>query len=630
MRKLALPAVLSAVAPFGACATDAFELNPTTITASQTEHAVADAPASVTVISAEEIQAKGATNLLEALRGLPGITLTGRQVGGRKNITIRGMEDRHTLVLIDGRRISSTDDVIGHSDYQYGWVSMDQVERIELVRGPMSALYGSEAMGGVVNIITRKATPQWHGNGSLRGDSGAGDGHVLSALAGGPLGGGLSLELSAEDLRRGATPLEEDHRFSEIEGQARQTGSLSLGYQLAEGHDLTFDLLRSDEERWRHDLRGATEFRDQYDIDRSQESLGYTGQWSQVRSELRYTRSKFDVANRRSMGIATTRPQALRDDIADGSLAFALGERHFVTLGGEYREEELENAGLVGGSDEAIHQAIYLQDEVSLAEDWALTLGARLDRHEMFGSETSPRAYLVWRATPDLTFKAGYGEAFRAPTLKQISPNYVGAEGPHTFYGNPDIQPETSRSYELGVDWRREGSAYTATLFHNDVEDLIDYRLLRQVGPRRFYIYDNISRATIDGFEASAWQALGYGFALSASFLYLDARNDDTDDKLNGRPEVSMTPTLEWNGGPWGFQLSAQYTGEQYLSGNDGQEKVPDYTLLNLTGSYRVNDNLRLRAGLLNASDVRLEDKSPLFGYAEAERSAYLALDMSF
>lgn len=630
MRKLALPVALSAIAPFGALGDDAFELNPTTVTASRSEHAVADAPASVTVISAEEIRAKGATNLLEALRGLPGITLSGRQVGGRKNISIRGMEDRHTLVLVDGRRISSTDDVIGHSDYQYGWVAIDQIERIELVRGPMSALYGSEAMGGVVNIITRKATSRWHADASLRGDTGAGDGHALSATAGGPLGGGLSLRLSAEDLRRGATPLEEDHRLSEIEGQSRQAGSLSLGYQLAQGHDLSLDLLRSDEQRWRHELRGTTLFRDRYDLDRSQEALGYTGQWGAVRSDLRYTRSKFDVSNRRTRGVSNTRPQALRDDIADGSLAFALGERHFVTLGGEYREEQLENAGLAGGSDEAIHQAVYLQDEVSLAPDWALTLGARLDRHELFGSETSPRAYLVWRATPELTFKAGYGEAFRAPTLKQISPNYVGAEGPHTFYGNPDIRPETSRAYELGVDWRRDGSAYTATLFHNDVEDLIDYRLLRQVGPRRYYIYDNISRATLDGFEASARQALGHGFALSASFLYLDARNDATDDKLNGRPAFSLAPALEWNGGPWGLLLGAQYTGRQYLSGDDGQEKVPGYWLLNLTGSYRVNDNLKLRAGLLNATDVRLQDKSPLFGYAEAERSAYLAMDVGF
>jgi outer membrane receptor for ferrienterochelin and colicins len=637
MRERALATIVAVLFSGPALADDMTELNPITVTATRSEHAAAEAPASITVITAEEIRAKGATNLLEALRGVPGITLAGKQVGGRKNITIRGAEDRHTLVLIDGRRVSSTDDVIGHSDYQYGWVSLDQVERIEVVRGPMSALYGSEAMGGVVNIITKKAGKEWRGGATVRGDAtqgAGGDGYQVSASAGGPLGNGFRLSVSGEQLRETQVPLPEDHGLTELEGRERTSGTVELVYEPVEGQEFSFNVLKSKEQRWRGNQESSGAFRyyqDKYDLDRTQTSLGYRGEWGKVRPEIRFTRSDFEVTSSRSMGVAPTRPQALRDDIADGNVAFPAGGSQLFTLGGEYRKETLENAGLIGGSDSAVHKAVYLQDEINLLETLSLTLGGRSDTHEIFGTEFSPRAYLVWKATPSLTVKTGYGEAFRAPTLKQISPSYVGAEGPHTFYGNANIKPETSRSYEFGLDWRDADSVYTATVFRNDIDDLISLRLL-SVGPgiRRHYIYDNISRARIDGAEFSAWQGLGGGFAASASVLYLDAANRDTGAKLTGRPKFSINPTVEWTGGPWFASVSAEYAGTQYLAGTSGDEKAPDYTLLHLSGSYQLRENARLRAGLRNITDVRLQDESPLFGYAEQGRSAYLALDLTF
>lgn len=613
------------------------ELNPLVVTATRSEHNLAEAPASVSVITAEQIKAKGATNLLEALRGVPGVTLNGRQVGGRKTLSIRGAEDRHTLVLIDGRRISSTDDTIGHSDFQYGWVAMEEIERIEVVRGPMSALYGSEAVGGVINIITRKTRTEWHGGVNLRGDLGedpSGDGHLLAARANGPLGAGFDLALGIEDMRRSPTPWPENKGTSEMEGQDRQSGNLRLGFSPLEGQRLQLDMLRSDETRRRHEqntrLPTQPYYLDTYDLKRSQDALTWQADWSGLTSELRYSQTEFEASNKRSNNIAPTRPQSLRDQVWDGHLAFVLGDSQALTLGAEHREEHLENAGLIGGEDSLQHKALYLQDEISLADDWALTLGARLDRHEIFGNESSPRAYLVWRASPELTVKGGYGEAFRAPTLKQISPSYVGAEGPHTFLGNADIKPETSRSFEFALDWRDADSAYTATLYRNEIKDLIYYNLLYKVGPRSTYQYDNISRARIDGLELSLREELGYGFALGSSMTWMDARDRDTGDKLNGRPEFSATPSLEWAQGKWSALAEWHYTGRQHLKGAAGQERAPGYSLVNLSGSYQLQESLRLRAGLLNAGDLRLEDESELFGYVEQGRTAWLGMEASF
>lgn len=636
MRKPAL--TLACLMASMAQAAPVTELNPLVVTASRSEHSLADAPASVSVITAEQIKARGAGNLLEALRGVPGLNLNGRQVGGRKTLSIRGAEDRHTLVLIDGRRISSTDDTIGHSDYQYGWVAMEQIERIEVVRGPMSALYGSEAVGGVINIITRKGGQQWHGGASVRGELGegpAGDGHQMSASASGPLGEWFDLALGVEDRRRAPTPRPENKATSDIEGQDRQSGNLRLGFTPSEGQRLRLDMLRSEETRRRHEqntrLPARPYYLDTYDLQRRQDALTWQADWSLLRSELRYSEAEFEVNNKRSNNIAPTRPQRLEDRVWDGNLAFALGDSHSLTLGAERREEFLENAGLTGGSDSALHKALYVQDEIALADDWALTLGTRLDHHAIFGSESSPRAYLVWRASPELTIKGGYGEAFRAPTLKQISPNYVGAEGPHTFLGNADIQPETSRSWEIGADWRDEQSAYTATLFRSEIKDLIYYNLLRRVGPRSIYQYDNISEARIDGLEVALRRALGGGFSLASSMTWLDARDRDSDDKLTGRPEFSATPSLAWQQGAWGAELEWQYISQQTLKNAAGQlKRAPAYSLVNLSGSYRVDEHLTLRAGLNNAGDLRLEDKSELFGYVEDGRTLWLGLEASF
>lgn len=636
MRKPAL--TLACLMASMAQAAPVTELNPLVVTASRSEHSLADAPASVSVITAEQIKARGAGNLLEALRGVPGLSLNGRQVGGRKTLSIRGAEDRHTLVLIDGRRISSTDDTIGHSDYQYGWVAMEQIERIEVVRGPMSALYGSEAVGGVINIITRKGGQQWHGGASVRGELGegpAGDGHQMSASASGPLGEWFDLALGVEDRRRAPTPRPENKATSDIEGQDRQSGNLRLGFTPSEGQRLQLDMLRSEETRRRHEqntrLPARPYYLDTYDLQRRQDALTWQADWSLLRSELRYSEAEFEVNNKRSNNIAATRPQRLEDRVWDGNLAFALGDSHSLTLGAERREEFLENAGLTGGSDSALHKALYVQDEIALADDWALTLGTRLDHHAIFGSESSPRAYLVWRASPELTIKGGYGEAFRAPTLKQISPNYVGAEGPHTFLGNADIQPETSRSWEIGADWRDEQSAYTATLFRSEIKDLIYYNLLRRVGPRSIYQYDNISEARIDGLEVALRRALGGGFSLASSMTWLDARDRDSDDKLTGRPEFSATPSLAWQQGAWGAELEWQYIGQQTLKNAAGQlKRAPAYSLVSLSGSYRVDEHLTLRAGLNNAGDLRLEDKSELFGYVEDGRTLWLGLEASF
>ena len=608
-----------------------------TVTATLTEQDARTAPASVTVIDREELAARNASDLLDAVRGAPGLTLSPRQVGGRKTLALRGLEGKHTLTLIDGRRISPSDDVVGHSDYQYGWLPMSAVERIEIIRGPMSALYGSEALGGVINLITRQPKDKWMGSVGVSGsvptssDEGESTGST-SVFAAGPLGERLSLRVNAELAHQ--SPVSNRHQplLSEIEGSHAKNGGLSARFALTPQQTLEAGWSGGQEQRvYDTDSRGKV-FRSTYDIDRSQAHLGWQGKFDGWNSQVRAYRSEIDIVNRASNGAAPTRPQNMVDDVLDGHASFALGA-HKITLGGEWRKETLENAGLKNGADDAAHKALFAQDEIALSDTLMLTAGLRADHHAIFGSEVSPRAYLVWEASPALVVKGGFGHAFKAPTLKQISPNYVGAEGPHTFAGNGNIRPESSNSFEVGADWQVAPAwSLRATLFNTEVKDLITYRLLRTEGVRRFYQYDNVDAARIRGLEAGMTWNVTRQMAWSNDLTLLHTRDKSTGKKLADRPSTSLTSRLEWQGSEgWSARLSGEFTGSQ--TGTDGAA-LPSYALWSASVGRQLplgeRRKLVLRAGLENIGNVHLAEKSEHFGYAERARRVFVTARVDF
>lgn len=625
-------AVLAALAGLSLPAVaDETTLRDTVVSATLSEHETRTAPASVTVISRDELENRNATDLLDAVRGSPGITLSPRQIGGRKTLALRGLEGKHTLTLIDGRRISPSDDVVGHSDYQYGWLPVSAIERIEIIRGPMSTLYGSEALGGVINLITRQPKDKWIGSlmlsGSDRLDGEGGNGSQGSLFAAGPLGERVTLRVNAEAANRSAVPDKDAPKYSEIEGRKSRTAGLGGTVKLTEAQSLDVQWSQGDERREYDDVtRAGQAYENRYDIEKSQASLAWKGEFGSWRTQVRAYRSEIDITNKRTNDVAATRPQNISDEVVDAFAALKLTGQ-VLTIGGEYRNETLENNGLVGGKDSAKHKALFVQDEIALGRNLMLTAGVRGDEHEYFGFEASPRAYLVWEASPELVIKGGYGHAFKAPTLKQISPSYVGAEGPHTFLGNADIQPETSDSLEIAADWKRGPLNLRATLFQTRIDDLITYRLIKQVGPRRTYRYDNIDKATIKGLETGFTWNLAPGLVWNTDLTLLRTRNETTGKELDDRPGTTLASVIDWQiGSGWSSRGAVEHYGKQSSSAGD----LPAYALWNACVGKRFDKNLSLRAGVNNLTDVRLADKSPNFGYAEMGRNLYVTLRADF
>lgn len=611
-----------------------------TVVVSATRHAMAlaDAPASMTVVTPEQIAERGADNLFEALRGEVGLSLIGRTISGRRNLSLRGMDGRHTLFLVDGKRIGNSDGVIGHSDFQYDWVAVEDIARIEVVRGPMSVLYGAEALGGVVNVITRQPGERWSlramSEGSWADGGLGGDGHRAALSADGPLGGGLRLAVSASDNRRQAIDAAADARISDIEGRHKRDGAARLVWAPSTGQQVELERRQGREERWA-DMRERSGkkrvFQSLTDIDRSHTALSWTADWGgavAARSNLRAYASHVAMNNERTQGVAALRPNTLDDRVVDGQYSAEPSRGRLLTGGFEWRDERLANSGLPGGKDQALHQSLFAQGEFELTRTLALTTGLRYDRHERFGHEWSPRLYAVWKPAPAWVVKGGYGHGFKAPTLKQITPSYQEDEGPYTYFGNAAVKPERNDALELGVGWDTADLGLQATAFHNRVNDLIVPRLFGTVAGRAQYVFENIDRARFRGVELSAQLRLPAGFSVDGQYTHLDA-TDGQGQRLEKRPRHLLGLQLAWQQGPWHAALRAEHQVDQLIATTvvgQAPQPVPDLTRVSLHLTRQLSDSLTLVAGVDNLTQLRLADESPLFTWAEVPRTWRLAL----
>ena len=637
MRKTLL-ATLIASACLTAWADTPDTLSDITVTATRAETKVKQAPSSVTVITRQEIAQQGSENLLDAIRGTPGVSLQGIGSGGRKSISLRGMESKHTLLLVDGKRLPASNDVIGpNTDYQYDTLPVEQIERIEVVRGPMSVLYGSDALGGVINVITRAPSQARSGDVKLTSRSasgdGGGDGHDLEFNLSGGVRPNLQLSIGGQQSRRSAVSSQLDPRQSAIEGKEKQQLALSADWQPAAGQHVTLEHNAGQENRWYNTVtRTNTPYQSSYDIDRQQTSLGWKGALGKTVSSLRAYQNDIEIVNHATAPGVATDPQKLQDTVVEGNTRFAIGDKHFITTGLEHRTERLENPKLSGGKADISLRSAFVQDEIEITPRTHLTLGVRQDEHDIFGGETSPRVSIVHDVNDDLTLKASYGHGFRAPTLKQVSPGYAFQTGKIIIKSNPELQPETNDALELGANYTHGKLNLSTAVFDNKVKNLIDTRLDKTLaGGVQEWVYANTDEANLRGVEVSADVSVRDGLALNANYQYLDAKDGD-QQRLDRRPRHTLSAGVEWEKKGWKTNLRAEHLADQAIaSPTTGiMTDAPNYTLWNVGTRKAVTKHVEVGVGIENLTDVRLEEKSTAFRHEEYPRTLRLELKGSF
>lgn len=549
------------------------EVDEVVVTASTRAQRIEQAPATITVVSAQQLESRAYVDLFDAVRDVEGVSVSGGS--NFQDIFIRGLPGAYTLTLVDGRRQSTRDArVNGSGGLEQSFTPpVSAIERVEVVRGPMSSLYGSDAIGGVVNIITRKVPDRWGGTisadyvaqeGGDSGDWSQGQFYLAGPIVGGKLGAqiwGRVYDRAEDDIFNAPSS-------TGVMGSEEHSLTGRLAWTPTPDHEvlLQADTTRIERSSTAGKTLAANGRSTRNDHSRDSASLSWNGNWSWGTSALSLMReeSSREIFTADATGAMVRNPRApeLTNTVLDALFNLPLqGSRlgdHNLVFGGQWIENSLKdiNPGArdnVAKTFEVWQRALFIEDEWTLTPELALTLGLRVDDHKRYGDHWSPRAYAVWTPSKTLTIKGGVSTGFRAPEIRAVADGYAyetggancnyGAGLCGVIIGDPDLKPESSVNYEVSALWRPIPTlALNATVFRTDFKDKIDSdrvcgpdvnnngacdpsEVLRWDEDRLYQLYYwyNINDARIQGVELGArWQATDQ-LALKAGYTYTDS-----------------------------------------------------------------------------------------------------------
>ena len=593
------------------------------VTASRTEQEIKETPSAVEVITRADIDKMGAENLAQALKLALGIDLQENTMVGNRS-AIRGMNTNQTLILIDGRRVRTENTSETMNYYELQRVNMDDVERIEIVRGAVSSLYGSEALGGVINVIRKRpaeaqtsVTLDWttrQNNEGLRLDSGK-----VGKWA-------FSTSFKRTGVRERGTDAVSNiygkKYFFNIDGRMDVARDKWL--------DVFIDYPKED-----LDMKDSATQKTSYDHDRFSTGVKYSGRDSRGDYEMQVYYTYFDknqrTRNRANGSLHSFDDMTYNSLIFDGRRSMQIAKDHLLTVGGEYRKEDYESTRIKGSKTTTLEgvtnqlgdssmnlAALYVQDEWLASPRWTIIPSVRWDHSDVFGSEVTGKLGTTYKINKGLRFKANVGSAYRAPTASELYFDWR-----HTparkinvhIVGNPDLKPEKALNFDLGIEGERGKTFGKLTYFHNKVEDLINVNVVNTVipGPPPPAIlstgtYQNIDSATIQGVELEAKQDLGRGFSLRGLYTYLDAQDDKTNTRLMGRARHKASlqlsyddPRHGWNATLWQDWTAGYRYAEQV--GRRTVYKDAALALTNFVVTKKFNEQFSAYLGVDNIFD---------------------------
>jgi vitamin B12 transporter len=572
-------------------------LDPVVVTATRTESPAGEVLASVALIPGDQLAMRPAADLGDALRFVPGVEVA--RLGGpgqQTSVFVRGTESNHVLVLMDGLRINPG--TIGTAALQN--VAPEFVERVEVVKGPRSTLYGSDAIGGVINIITRQPDD------GASVQAGYGSYGTRSANFAAGFGGeqaGATLAGSWLDSDGFAT------RVGDTEDRGYENTSFSASAHAGVGA-VTLGL-----RAWY--ASGTSEYSDFFvlpvDQDFENSALALTADFAPTEawsSRLMLAHAIDDLEQNQSADFLDT-----NRNTADWQNDIALSERNTLTAGILWQDEEAEaeSFGAPYAADTTTTQ-FYVQDQASFGAHRFL-LGAAYTDHETFGGHATWNAEYGFAVGEGGLVTASAGTGFRAPDATDL----------YGFGGNPDLDPEESQSLE--VAWRQaigERHSLSLSVFRNDIDELIDYVVTDPdtfAGENR-----NVAEARIEGLEAG-WRYKSEDWTASATATFQDPRDRATDARLLRRARENYTAALSRRFGAHEIGMDVLYAGERRDFGFPSQTVMPAYWLANLQAKIALGERFTFVARAENLFD---EDYELASGYNTMGQSFFGALRYEF
>lgn len=646
-----------------------YSFDEVVVTATRTENDVKKVPASTQVITQEDIKRGGATSVRNALSMYANIFQKSKVRGGGHDIIIRGMETKHSLVMVNGRRISNEADANGLGNaMSLDRININDVEKIEIVRGPSSALYGSEAMGGVLNIITKPSKEQ-------------------TLLTG--------LEHTSEDTshwwhadtgRIGNFSMTLDARFNKINRSMLDTATESDPYGTAQTYNASLNYYVNDHsyvnaymdyysQHLKTDMgtpamkpitlttssgmslsgQAMLEGTGSKAFKQKNYGISWNGKTDKNDWQIQAYMSKFNWSTTSNTKVLGSIPPAGMAGMfnyllqkkntydfnhdehnmwaIEGRDSLRVNDHHRVTFGAEYVKDKVAGTGL-GSNGDGVHSitengktklssektlssyAAYLQDEIEYGK-WFIVPAIRYDHHSAYGSHTSPKIGVTYNATDHFRIKANYGDGFKAPSVSQLYYDLDMEMGRGNWVhltGNPNLKPEKSKSWDLGVE-AEFGKGYgSLTYFDNDVDNLIaSIPKGKDSNGHNLHRYENVNKARIKGLE----NTLGYRFNDTLEFkvtsTLLDAKDTSTGKDLTQRARLSQIYQLiyddhkdtGWSAVLWN-QLDYKFvTGKAWESGESVKKS---YSLTNFSLTRKVNKDTRVYGSVQNIFDKKDED----------------------
>ena len=586
------------------------------VTATKIEGNQSETGSSTTVITEEEIEKSGKGNVLDLLQDVPGISImqTG-SFGGGTSLYIRGSKPGHTLVMIDGVEVN--DPMVSDRSFDFAHMLTDNIERIEIVRGAQSTLYGSDAMGGVINIITKK------GEGAPKPEL------ILEAGSYKTFKGTLGISGSTEKFsysfnmsRMDSDGTSKAKDGAEDDGYENTTFSTRLGLMPSDNIGIDFVF------RW---VDAAYD----YDDGANQDDPNKEGWWKNKSARLTFDHTVSTVWDHK---LSVTYAETYREykdtadaiDVSENSNNWFNGESKKIewqnnlyftdwsttTAGVEYEEESGSANGInswdMFAGQEVNNKGYYIQNQFEFSDTLYITPGLRLDDNERFGNEVTYKisgSYLV--KSTGTRFKANWGTGFKAPSLYQL----------YSPYGDPTLKPDEGDTFDIGFEQSlfSEKMMLGAVYFRNEFENMVDFDM-------NTYTYTNIDNAEMKGVEVIwAYEPVDT-LSFNANYTYTSTEDNDTGLELARRPKKQANFNINWGFNETGnVNVSVAYIGSRW---NDTANtmKMESFTTVNLSSYYDISKNIKLFGRIENLFNKEIQQ---VHGYAATGISFYGGFKLS-
>lgn len=602
------------------------------VTASFIPSPAEEVGSSVTVLDADRIESSKSKMMVDLVRGVPGLHVARSGGPGKMAaVYIRGAESEQTLFVIDG--VEMNDPIAVAGSYGLDLLLLNNIDRIEILRGPQSTIYGSDAIGGVVNIITKRGEGPPVFTLSAEGGSFA----TFKGMVG-VRGGGKRLNYSFGLSRfstAGISTAGEEYDNSEADAYENTSGSLRLGFTPSENFDITLSANTVDSENALDNGGGAggddpnyKAWYDQWFVRVQPRLFLLDGLWEQKLgvSFARHDRTYRNDPDAAHPGELIRSAYESRNVKVDWQHNLRFGETHTVTLGLESEEQQGESEyyseGVTGPFSDVFDRqtarttSAYLQEHLRLWGKWFTTLGLRLDDHSKAGSELTYRAASAYRFKETGTrLKATVGTGFKAPSLFRL----------YSSYGDPDLKPEKSVGWDAGVEQDLFDGVLTlgATFFQNDHTDMIDFDLVAGT-------YNNVAEAKAQGVELCAAVRPLEHLVLSVDYTRTDTEDSATGEPLLRRPADTCSLNANYRiPGKTSIDVGVLYVGSRkdMNPATFAMVDVDAYTLANVAVAYDINNHVQVFARVENVLDTQYEEAK---GYGAPGLAGYGGVQATF